>query len=49
MLQAIEYRLANPSSAVADAEKAIEIALTMIGLTASQSKKLCTGSLELQL
>lgn len=49
MLQAIEHRLANPSSAVADAEKALEIALTMIGLTASQSKKLCTESLELKL
>jgi len=49
MLLAIEHRIANPNSGNVEADKALEIALPMIGLTSAQARKLCTVQLNVKL
>ncbi len=49
MVQAMEHRLANPTPDNSEVDRALEIALEMVGLSPSQAKKLCTGPLTFKL
>ncbi len=45
MLQTLEHRLGNPDISNSDVDKSLEIALSMIGLSPTQAKKLCSTPL----
>jgi hypothetical protein len=45
ILQTLEHRIGNPDVSNSDVDKSLEIALSMIGVSPSQAKKLCSAPL----